>query len=245
MRSRRGGGRTAWSQIGNVNDNRQAREKAEQANDRARVGNVNRQERRDRWAGGVWGYRGMPRWINGKQRKAKSAIFMLMNIIFLCLLSLLRKVSQINSLKWHFSILMMSPRLRLQLSPTVWQLSPALCWGIMNSTCSPWEMNAPWSSRPNPNPARPTELNSTELSWTEPNSGQTVRELQSILRLNAALITELLFIIYRLLLATIIISACLPAWSIARLFGTTAMWREGREEGKRGRKDGWKVYAFG
>lgn len=136
---------------------------------------------------------------------------MLMNIIFLCLLSLLRKVSQINSLKWHFSILMMSPRLRLQLSPTVWQLSPALCWGIMNSTCSPWEMNAPWSSRPNPNPARPTELNSTELSWTEPNSGQTVRELQSILRLNAALITELLFIIYRLLLATIIISACLPA----------------------------------
>lgn len=35
------------------------REKAEQANDRARVGNVNRQERRDGWARS--GVRGMPR----------------------------------------------------------------------------------------------------------------------------------------------------------------------------------------
>lgn len=184
-------------------------------------------------------YGRLPRWINGKRRKAKSAIFMLMNIIFLCLLSLLRKVSQINSLKWHFSILMMSPRLRLasssslrlSLSPTVWQLSPALCWGIMNSTSSPWEMNAPWSS-PNSNPAQSnrTEFNWTELNWTGPNSGQTVRELQSILRLNAALITELLFIIYRLLLAMIIISVCLPAClvdcSIVRQWGDGERRRE-------------------
>lgn len=194
-------------------------------------------------------YGRLPRWINGKQRKAKSAIFMLMNIIFLCLLSLLRKVSQINSLKWHFSILMMSPRLRLSPapSPTVWQLSLPLCCGIMNSTSSPWEMNAPWSS-PNSNPAQSnrTEFNWTELNWTGPNSGQTVRELQSILRLNAALITELLFIIYRLLLAMIIISVCLPAClvdcSIVRQWGERRV--KGREGGRR-RKDGWKVYAFG
>lgn len=31
------------------------RAKAEEANDRARVGNVNRQERRDKWVGRSWG----------------------------------------------------------------------------------------------------------------------------------------------------------------------------------------------
>lgn len=82
------------------------RAKAEQANDRARVGNVNRQERRDKWVGRSPGGTGHS--TLNKRQTAKSAIFMLMNIIFLCLLSLLRKVSQINSLKWHFSILMMS-----------------------------------------------------------------------------------------------------------------------------------------
>lgn len=99
---------------------------------------------------------------------------MLMNIIFLCLLSLLRKVSQINSLKWHFSILMMSPRLRLQLPPTLSNRLATLPCPLlrdnefylftMGNECAMEQQTKP---KPRPAQFNRTEFNWTELNWTE------------------------------------------------------------------------------
>lgn len=119
-------------------------------------------------------YGRLPRWINGKQRKAKSAIFMLMNIIFLCLLSLLRKVSQINSLKWHFSILMMSPRLRLaSSSSSSGSLSNCLatlpCPLLRDNEFYFFTMGNECAMEQSKLKPRPIQPNWIQLNWTELN----------------------------------------------------------------------------
>lgn len=256
-------GRTARSQIGNGNDNRQARRRPRpyRANDRARLAStmsietraVQRRSEECR-GGGV-----VAHWINGKWRKAKSAIFMLMNIIFLCLLSLALSVANkfIKVAFFNFNDESSPPSfyqlsLPLSLSPTVWQLPPLQpCHSLLNCPLL-WDnefycyCHGKWmpiqavdptlATQPNPNP---TQLNWTELNCTEfgANCARTTVNPPLKCRINNRIT------VYYLSLITCNDNyQCLPAWQQRERLRER---QRGEERGKRSsRKDCGKVLRF-